>query len=286
MWKLLAAAGTVVAGSTVYQELSEARDRKTYPPPGRLVEVGERRLHCEVAGSGTPTVVIETGAGTLARTWTPLVERLAQQTTVVTYDRAGYGWSDGAGLRRTTGVDVADDLITMLEEADIPGPYVIVGHSLGGLYARTFATRNPDQTAGLVLVDASHEDAMDRLRAHLWPKGLVSEVANLFLIAGVPRSVVRLGIKTGVLSDFARSMMGGETDDEFALNAALYLTGRFRWASLSERFGIAATSRYLREHPHLGDLPVIVVTAAEPGPDADVVYDAIARVVASGRSTQ
>jgi len=257
-----------VAGTTVYQELAEARDRKRYPAPGRMVDVGGRQLHFEMTGSGTPTVVVETGAGTLARTWAPLVQRIAHETTVVTYDRAGYGWSDGAGWGRRTGADVADDLITLLEEANIPGPYVLVGHSLGALYARAFAARAAESTAGLVLVDGTHEDVMEHLRARLGAKGVAAQVANLFLITGIPRGLVRLGIRAGVLGRWARSMMGSESDEEFALHTALYLTGRFRWASLGETLGIPATAAYLRDHRHLGDLPIVVVTAADPPADA------------------
>jgi pimeloyl-ACP methyl ester carboxylesterase len=268
MLKLLAGAGALAAGATVYQEMAEARDRQTYGPPGQLVDVGGRHLHYQTEGSGSPTVVIETGAGTLARSWAPIVSRLAEQTTVVTYDRAGYGWSDGAGLGRRTGSDVADDLITMLETAAIEPPYVVVGHSLGGLYARTFAVSNREVTAGLVLVDATHEDVLTRIRERLGAKGLLLQAASALLMAGVPRSVVRMGIQTGAMRSMARAMMGGDTDEDFALHAALYLTGKFRWASLSEQIGVPATASYLRDHRHLGDLPIVVVTAAEPDPSS------------------
>lgn len=268
MWKLLAGMGALAAGGAVYQELSEARDRKRYPPPGQLVAVGGRRLHYRVTGSGSPTVVIETGAGTLARSWDAVADRLAEDATVVTYDRAGYGWSDGAGIGRRTGVDVADDLATLLEEARLDPPYVLVGHSLGGLYARAFAVQNPDATAGLVLVEATHEEVFDRLRARLGWKGVLMQAASLLLMSGVPRSWARIGIQTGLLRSMARSMMGGENDEEFRLHTALYLTGRFRWASLAERLGVPATAAYLRDHRHLGDLPIVVVTAAEPAPDS------------------
>lgn len=268
MWKLAAGIGTVAAGASVYQELAEARDRRAHPAPGRLVDVGGRQLHYQTAGTGTPAVVIETGAGTLARSWEPILDRVAEHTTVVTYDRAGYGWSDGAPRGRRSGPDVSDDLITLLEEAEVPGPYVVVGHSLGGLYARAFAVRNPDKTAGLVLVDATHEDVLDRMRARLGRKGVAMMAANLVLTACIPRSLVRLGIQAGPMRAMARTMMGGDTDEEFRLRTALYLTGRFRWASLGETVGIPATAAFLRSHRHLGDLPLVVVTAAEPDPDA------------------
>jgi pimeloyl-ACP methyl ester carboxylesterase len=266
MWKMATSLGAVAAGAVVYQEVAETRDRKAYPPPGALVDVGGRRLHYERAGVDAPTVVIETGAGTLAHTWEPIVGRLAEKSTVVTYDRAGYGWSGGAGPGLRTGMDVADDLMTMLEEAEVPGPYVLVGHSLGGLYARVFAARFPDETAGLVLIDATHEDVMDRMRERLGWKGLSLQLASMLLVAAIPRSAIRLGIQAGPMRGMARSMMGGDDDEEFNLRAALYLTGKFRWASLGETLGIPATVSYVRSHRHLGDLPVGVVTAAEPDP--------------------
>ncbi len=132
------------------------------PPPGQLIDIGGYRLHLHAQGEGGPTVVLEAGNGDFSLTWSLVQPEAARLTRVVSYDRAGLGWSDRGPRPRT--VDVAmDELRTLLHGAGIPGPYILVGHSYGGMVARLFAYRYPGDVAGLVLVDAAHEDQMERL---------------------------------------------------------------------------------------------------------------------------
>ncbi|MDC7120847.1 alpha/beta hydrolase [Cellulomonas fimi] len=136
-----------------YQTVQAALDASR-PVPGHLISVGEHRLHLSCAGSGNPTVVLEPGAGMVAAQLELVAPVIAEQTRVCVYDRAGRGWSEPA----TTGQDaeqIATDLHTLLEEGGVPGPYVLAGHSFGGLYALTFAARYPDDVAGMVLVDTT-----------------------------------------------------------------------------------------------------------------------------------
>jgi len=150
--------------SATYQALGEARDRRRFPPPGELVDIDGRRLHLWRAGEGSPAVVIATSLGEPAYGWAELQRRLAQHTTVVVYDRAGLGWSDPGPWPTGTGKRIVDDLHALLHAARIPAPYVLVGHSAGGLHVRLHAARHPEQVAGLMLVDASHPDQSHRLR--------------------------------------------------------------------------------------------------------------------------
>lgn len=120
--------------------------------PDRMVDVGTHRLHAVVIGEGTPAVVFDGGIAARCEEYRILQDRVAQVTMAVTYDRAGYGSSEGGPLPRDIGTE-ADDLRALLAGLRIRGPYVLVGHSLGGLIAEAHAARYPDDTAGMVLLD-------------------------------------------------------------------------------------------------------------------------------------
>jgi pimeloyl-ACP methyl ester carboxylesterase len=126
-------------------------------PLGRYYDVGGRRLMLHRSGSGSPAVVFLSGAGTVGLDYLNVQERAAELTTSVVYDRAGTGWSERVALPRTSG-EVTDELRELLRVADVPAPYLLVGHSLGGLYARHYAQRFPDEVAGLLLLEPEHED--------------------------------------------------------------------------------------------------------------------------------
>jgi pimeloyl-ACP methyl ester carboxylesterase len=121
---------------------------------GQLVEVGPYRLHLECHGTGGPTVILEPGAGGSAASMGLISSAVARDSRVCVYDRAGRGWSDPAA-RPPDGGQVATDLHTLLTNAQERGPYVLAGHSFGGLYVRSFAARYPDDVAGLILVDST-----------------------------------------------------------------------------------------------------------------------------------
>jgi pimeloyl-ACP methyl ester carboxylesterase len=121
-----------------------------------MVKAGRHRIEANVVGDGSPVVVIEPSFGGAAAEWRAIAEALAAQTTVVTYDRAPYGASSRATDRRTP-ADIAGDLQVVLQELGIEGPIVLVGFSVGGMYVRRYAALHPDQVAGMVLVESSHE---------------------------------------------------------------------------------------------------------------------------------
>jgi pimeloyl-ACP methyl ester carboxylesterase len=175
-----------------YQTLAEAADAKAYPMPGQLIDVGGHRLHLSCTGASAPTVVLEPGAGEMSSNLGWITPAVARDTRVCVYDRAGRGWSEPADTAQD-GAQIATDLHTLLQRGHIPGPYVLAGHSFGGLYVLTFAARYPDEVAGMVLVDStapasaaspgtpspghggSSNDAMSRVSA------LVSTAARLGL---------------------------------------------------------------------------------------------------------
>jgi pimeloyl-ACP methyl ester carboxylesterase len=151
----LAALALVVVlfgGAIVYQQVGEHRDRKRFPPPGRLVSVEGCLVHLSEQGSGAPAVILEAGIAASSLSWAPVQPLIAGFTRVASYDRAGLGWSERCSEPRNLG-QFTRQLSVLLEEAEIPPPYVLVGHSFGGLLVRAFACKNPSQVAGLVFVD-------------------------------------------------------------------------------------------------------------------------------------
>jgi pimeloyl-ACP methyl ester carboxylesterase len=117
-----------------------------------LVDIGTHSLHLRCTGKGRPVVVIDTGVGDPAERWYAFQDRIASITRVCTYDRAGYGASELGPMPRHS-QQMADELQHLLKNAGVRGPYVLVGHSLGGLNVQVFADRYPDQVAGLILLD-------------------------------------------------------------------------------------------------------------------------------------
>lgn len=144
----------------LYQSIASAQDASSYPAPGRLIDVGGYRLHLYCTGTerpGSPTVILDEGLGATSLGWSKVQPDVASFTRVCSYDRAGYGWSDAGPLPRTAGRMVRE-LHTLLTRAAVPGPYVLVGHSYGGLIMQLYTYTYPQQVAGLVLVESSHED--------------------------------------------------------------------------------------------------------------------------------
>ncbi len=152
---LLVTLALLAVSGAVYQAIGTWRDRRRFLPPGRLVRVNERRMHIHVTGEGTPTVVFESGMGASCLSWTLVQPQVAQFTRAVSYDRAGHGWSDPPREPRTAR-QIAQELHTLLDATDVPGPYVLVGHSFGGYVNRAFAHLHRDEVVGMVLVDSVH----------------------------------------------------------------------------------------------------------------------------------
>ena len=137
-----------------YQTVREAVDAEANPMPGQLVDVGGHSLHLNCTGSGSPTVVLEPGAGGTSSDLGSIAQAVARDNRVCVYDRAGRGWSEPADTPQDAAT-IATDLHTLLQRGNAPGPYVLAGHSFGGLYALAFANHYPDEVAGMVLVDST-----------------------------------------------------------------------------------------------------------------------------------
>jgi pimeloyl-ACP methyl ester carboxylesterase len=140
------------AMGAIYQVLATARDARTFPPPGQLVDVGGYKLHLHCLGKGSPTVVTENGLGGSSPDWSLIQPAVSQSTRICSYDRAGTGWSE-AGPSPRTSRQLAKELHTLLANADVPGPYILVGHSVGGMHVQVYASQYPEEVLGLVLID-------------------------------------------------------------------------------------------------------------------------------------
>src|SRR5580700_8175433 len=179
----------------LYQTLGTRRDRKRFPPPGRLIDIGTHRLHLFESGRHGPTVVLEAGLMSTVLSWTDLQRHLSQSFRVVSYDRAGLGWSDAGPMPRTSD-RIVDELHALLRRAGVPPPYILVGHSFGGLTMPLFAARYAQETAGVVLVDPvapaewNPPSEQDRKRAEIG--ATISRRAALLCRIGLIRFVVFL----------------------------------------------------------------------------------------------
>jgi pimeloyl-ACP methyl ester carboxylesterase len=144
----------VASVGAVAQNVTTMRNEGAYLPPGTMYSVGDHRLHLDCRGQGGPTVVLFNGLGEISASWAKVTAQLGTDARVCAYDRAGQAWSDGVADPQD-GIAAAEDLHRLLAAAGEKGPYVLVGHSIGGPYAMTYAVQYPSQVAGMVLLDSS-----------------------------------------------------------------------------------------------------------------------------------
>jgi pimeloyl-ACP methyl ester carboxylesterase len=165
MWRwtkrtLIGLCGSIMVAAftgATYQWIATRKELAATPLPGRLVDVGGHRLHIWCTGAGAPSVILESGLGGSSVDWGFVQPDVARFTRVCSYDRAGMGYSDPGPSPRTTR-RIARELAQLLDRSGISGPVVLVGASTGGFTVRVFASEHAERVAGLVLVDASHED--------------------------------------------------------------------------------------------------------------------------------
>jgi pimeloyl-ACP methyl ester carboxylesterase len=252
-------AGIVLAGvGGSYDTIQEQVDRSTTAMPGHLVDVGGRGLYLECTGSGSPTVVLVSGLAEASVYWRGwIAPAVAQNTTVCAYDRAGQGWSDPPPAPQD-GAAVATDLHNLLANARIAGPYVVVGHSTGGVYARIFAARYPDQVAGMVLLDSQPNEALTG--------GLPdfpSQYSILRRATALFPSLARLGVFQ-LVNRFAGDPLPVPTRDEERAVVSAANLNRIQRDEFAE---LPLTLKEAAELTTLGDRPLIVITALK-GADA------------------
>ena len=275
----------------------DALDRRRILPPGDLVELADgRRIHLHVlgpdddevrVGTGRPTVVLEAGSGGFAASMAWLHRDLAEHTTVVAYDRAGYGFSDPDD-QPLDAAGVVDDLHQALRLREIPAPYLLVGHSLGGGYVRVFAALHPDQVAGVVLLDPVHEEQLGRQ-----PVEATEQLEQARQQLAIAPLLARLG--TFRVLDLQADIVAALPEDAGEQHRARSVTAAGMRAYGRE---VAVLPDLLEEIARTGstptsmgsdDLPVRVISATEPGegetPEAREVMDELHRELADRSPT-
>ncbi|HEY7361815.1 MAG TPA: alpha/beta fold hydrolase [Streptosporangiaceae bacterium] len=241
----------------LYQAIATRLDRRSYPPPGQLIDVGGYRLHlnCTVAPDARqPVVILEQGGGGNSLAWFLLQPEVARAAAVCAYDRAGMGWSEPGPAPRD-GRQIAAELQRLLHNAGLAGPYVLVGHSFGGLYVRAFAAEFPQEVAGLVLLDATHPDIWTRT-----PGGR-AEYQNNARVYAAARWLAPLGVLR-LLPNPLTQPPASLPPERWAEWRALFSTSAY-WAALEAEYRASPdTMAQLRAAPALPEgLPLAVVTA-------------------------
>lgn len=246
----------------IYQTAAAESDKRNFPPPGNLIDVGGFKMHIHCVGEGSPTVILETLSGGISSHWGWVQPEVAKETRVCTYDRAGRGWSEPdpepQSLARTV-----RNLSTLLANANIEGPYVFVGHSIGGIYVRQFAAEHPDEVVGMALVDAAHPFQYDRIPDLLAGSEEYLRIAKTFPV------IARLGIghlyfALGGEMDFADMKEPQKSELKAAWSSPDYFESQYE--EDVARPGIYRDGQQLGD---LGDLPLVVLTqgndTASPG---------------------
>jgi pimeloyl-ACP methyl ester carboxylesterase len=243
-----------------YETLGEAADAKAYPMPGQLLDVGGHRLHLSCTGSGTPTVVLEPAAGEMSSSLGWITPAVARATRVCVYDRAGRGWSEPASTAQD-GSQIATDLHTLLRRGHVPGPYVLAGHSFGGLYVLTFVARYPDEVAGMVLVDSTAPAWAANPGTPSSGHGGSSDV--LSRVSALVSTAARLGLGR-LYAQFAFGSLPPRSRDEVRASVATASTVR---STIDEYVQASASVEQAAALRDLADKPLIVLTAGR-GHDA------------------
>jgi pimeloyl-ACP methyl ester carboxylesterase len=264
-----AALGLAAAGlaSAAYQSYGMTLDRRRYRPPGDLVDIGGRKLHLLATPGAGPPLVIVAALGTPAIDWLAIQRALAPDVSVVLYDRGGLGWSD-PGPRPRTAARMADELHALLTAARIEPPYVLAGHSLGGLIALIYTARHRERVAGLALIDSSHPDMNKRLPADRF---FASRHGQWLLVAAqwrlTPLGLVRLADDLGVRRQITGQARRIYPPDAAAAGRAFMLSSRQRRADVSEMAHISRSCNQARAClAGLGTFPLAVVTSSEHDP--------------------
>ncbi len=261
---LLALLILLVAVGAIYEALGRRSAEANYPPRGKLVDVGGRKMHIDCRGTGSPAVILESGLGTGGTLdWTLVHDEISGFTRTCAYDRAGIMWSDPKDTPQRASA-VVDDLHALLKGAGINDPLVLVGHSIGGPYTRTYVGKYGDQVAGLVMVDPSHPDQVARLGkvvgVNVDPKqsSTIMHAATALAWTGLTRFMISRGDKPKLRTAAETKRLGGALEISAAYGSTS-VTG-----SRSELEGFDDTMDDARAVHSFGSRPLIVLTAMAP----------------------
>jgi pimeloyl-ACP methyl ester carboxylesterase len=249
-----------------FEEWSRHAARRRFPPPGKMVEVAGAASHLYCTGQGAPTVLLEGGLdpeGTQG--WSLVQPRVAEVTRVCSYDRGGIMWSaarDGARDAKT----LASELHGLLAQAGESAPFVVVGHSLGGLIMRVFtATAPPGEVQGVVLVDSSHPEQFERNTRRPFDEPPATLI----------RAMARFGVLRLLANESEADPLPGEVQ-----RRVLAFAPQSEWECLEEVAALRASLTQAREAGSLGERPLVVLQAADKTPDIAWIWPTLQQELA------
>jgi pimeloyl-ACP methyl ester carboxylesterase len=251
--------GLMLVG-TLYESVAEAADARAYPAPGRMIDVGGYRLHINCVGTGSPTVVIEAGWGDWSGGWSRVQAEAAKITRICTYDRAGMGYSEAGPLPRTA-EHFARELHVLLQQAGVPAPYVLVGHSMGGAPVRVFANTYAADVVGVVLIESMNPGAVGThapTTTATPPGPSAVSITDRFLT-----NLLTLPARVGMVR-FVTSPVAGLSPDDASAYTAHSVTVRSLEAWIDEGRGMQESLAQARRITTLGSLPLIVLSRGLP----------------------
>jgi pimeloyl-ACP methyl ester carboxylesterase len=238
------------SAGAITQDLSVLRDHDAYPEPGRSYSVGDHRLHLDCHGRGGPTVVLFNGLGEISASWARITDEVDGTTRVCAYARAGQAWSDDVDTPQD-GVEAAEDLHALLAAAGEKGPFVLVGHSIGGPYALTYAAHYPDQVAGMVLLDSSSPRQLTDIPSY------ARQYAAMRRGLALLPTLSRLGLGRAIFGGSDLPTAAADRVDAMTSTVRAARNGRDEVSMIPEVFDQAQALTTL------GDLPLAVLTTSE-----------------------
>jgi pimeloyl-ACP methyl ester carboxylesterase len=243
--------------TTLYQAIASwLEDRQ--PPPGQLIDVGQYRLHLYIAGEASPTIVLEHSLGGVDGYF--LIEELSKLARVCIYDRAGYGWSDHSPYPRSSH-QIVKELDTLLVQAGIEPPYILVGNSFGSYNVRLYAHLFPQKVVGIVLTDALHETGMLKMSVPL-------QALKLFFISGFVMSV--LGSMLGIIRllrvvgvfELLKPELRYFSQDSLDWVKRSFCRSK-HWITMSrEMMNLEKSARQVSIAKHFGTIPIVSIKAS------------------------
>jgi pimeloyl-ACP methyl ester carboxylesterase len=245
----------LTAVAFVLETVAASAAIRNHPPPGDLVDVGGYRMHLHVMGEdqGQPAVILDAGGGGFSPLWGWVMEEIAEHTLVVAYDRPNMGWSDNTP-QLLDARQAVDDLHSGLQQVGVEGPYILVGHSMGGLMNRVFASAYPQDVAGMVLVDP---------RDTTWEGIYAPGEADLSpAVYTIIKAASRLGVIR--LTGYAEREAEGLPPRQYEQLTAIGPSYQHMSGLGSEEVLGNTASTYVDQNEDLSDMPLIVLSAAEP----------------------